>query len=188
MADRRRRSKSRSRSRSRSPRRRTDRERDRRSRDEDSSRRNGRETQVKDREGDRQPEAAKPSFSVDREKTCPLLLRVFFNFGRHHRPDDFFRGNAPSDELQIYTWKDATLRELMTLVKEVNQDAQRRGMIFSFASVFPTKSRGIYRVKELGVVDPTNRSPSDSVTLESSRFQIGDYIDVAIIQQRPPNY
>lgn len=38
-------------------------------------------------------------------QTCPLLLRVFTtNSGRHHRPDEFARGNVPSSELQIYTW------------------------------------------------------------------------------------
>lgn len=38
-------------------------------------------------------------------QTCPLLLRVFTtNNGRHHRIDEFARGNVPSSELQIYTW------------------------------------------------------------------------------------
>lgn len=38
-------------------------------------------------------------------QTCPLLLRVFTtNNGRHHRMDEFSRGNVPSSELQIYTW------------------------------------------------------------------------------------
>lgn len=38
-------------------------------------------------------------------QTCPLLLRVFTtNNGRHHRMDEFARGNVPSSELQIYTW------------------------------------------------------------------------------------
>ncbi|KAG8584791.1 hypothetical protein GDO81_004766 [Engystomops pustulosus] len=46
-----------------------------------------------------------PEKPIDREKTCPLLLRVFTtNNGRHHRMDEFSRGNVPSSELQIYTW------------------------------------------------------------------------------------
>ncbi|KFM59050.1 Histone deacetylase complex subunit SAP18, partial [Stegodyphus mimosarum] len=40
---------------------------------------------------------------IDREKTCPLLLRVFLNDGRHHSPSEYSRGNVPSNELQIYT-------------------------------------------------------------------------------------
>jgi len=37
-------------------------------------------------------------------QTCPLLLRVFCNTGRHHNILDYSRGNVPANELQIYTW------------------------------------------------------------------------------------
>ncbi|GFH28444.1 uncharacterized protein HaLaN_26935 [Haematococcus lacustris] len=60
-----------------------------------------------------------PDFQVDREKTCPLLLRVFTRNGGHHKLDEFaVRGKEPSGEIQIYTWMDATLRELSDLIKE----------------------------------------------------------------------
>ena len=37
--------------------------------------------------------------------------------GGHHSREDFaVRGKEPKDEVQIYTWKDATLRELTDLV------------------------------------------------------------------------
>uniref|UniRef100_A0A2K5R6W3 18 kDa Sin3-associated polypeptide n=1 Tax=Cebus imitator TaxID=2715852 RepID=A0A2K5R6W3_CEBIM len=50
-----------------------------------------------------------PEKPIDREKTCPLLLRVFTtNNGRHHRMDEFSRGNVPSSELQIYTCQEGT--------------------------------------------------------------------------------
>ena len=65
--------------------------------------------------------------AIDREKTCPLLLRVFTGKGkfsnnqicigilipfrpidikmpileRHHRPDDFSRNQTPPNELQV---------------------------------------------------------------------------------------
>ncbi|CAI8057036.1 Histone deacetylase complex subunit SAP18 [Geodia barretti] len=45
-----------------------------------------------------------PQYVVDREKTCPMLLRVFCSMGRHHRLDEFNRNSVPSNELQIYTW------------------------------------------------------------------------------------
>ena len=41
------------------------------------------------------------------------LLQV----GGHHSNEEFsVRGKEPKDEVQIYTWKDATLRELTDLV------------------------------------------------------------------------
>lgn len=50
---------------------------------------------------------------VDRETTCPFLLRVFCKENSRHMLEDFIANKAPEqDELQIYTWPDATLREL----------------------------------------------------------------------------
>ena len=36
--------------------------------------------------------------------------------GRHTKEDYAVRGKEPKDEVQIYTWKDANLRELTDLV------------------------------------------------------------------------
>jgi Sin3 associated polypeptide p18 (SAP18) len=54
-------------------------------------------------------------------QVCPLLLRVFPKLGGHHRLEEFVRVRSTEldDEVQIYTWPDATLRELSDLVKEV---------------------------------------------------------------------
>ncbi len=42
---------------------------------------------------------------------CPLLLRVFTKLGSHHHLEDFGkRGQESKDEVQMYTWMDATLR------------------------------------------------------------------------------
>ncbi|XP_072018972.1 histone deacetylase complex subunit SAP18-like [Amphiura filiformis] len=121
--------------------------------------------------------AGKP---VDREKTCPLLLRVFCNNGRHHRPEEFNRGTVPSNELQIYTWMDATLKEISSLVKEVNPEARRKGTYFDFALVFPDGRSGRYRMREIGMTCSGRKGPDDTVTLIQSDFTIGDYLDIAI--------
>uniref|UniRef100_A0A5B6ZDV8 18 kDa Sin3-associated polypeptide n=1 Tax=Davidia involucrata TaxID=16924 RepID=A0A5B6ZDV8_DAVIN len=121
---------------------------------------------------------------VDREKTCPLLLRVFTKIGGHHSDADFaVRGKEPKDEVQIYTWKDATLRELTDLVKEVAPEARRRDALLSFAFVYPDK-HGRFVVREVGRTFsyPNGRRPdSGSKSLAESSFQIGDYLDVAIL-------
>ena len=40
-----------------------------------------------------------------------------FQVAGHHQNEEFaVRGKEPKDEVQIYTWKDATLRELTDLV------------------------------------------------------------------------
>jgi histone deacetylase complex subunit SAP18 len=38
---------------------------------------------------------------IDREKTCPLLLRLFYQLGRHNSPLDFTHGKTPLNELQV---------------------------------------------------------------------------------------
>ncbi|KAL3639130.1 hypothetical protein CASFOL_017037 [Castilleja foliolosa] len=136
------------------------------------------------------PPTAKPAAPrpepVDREKTCPLLLRVFTKVGGHHTDDDFaVRGKEPKDEVQIYTWMDATLRELTDLVKEVAPEARRRDAILSFSFVYPDK-RGRFVVREVGRTFsyPNGRRPdSGSKALGDLSFQIGDYLDVAILTQ-----
>ena len=35
---------------------------------------------------------------VDREKTCPMLLRLFCKVGEHHRDDEFSYKQQPTDE------------------------------------------------------------------------------------------
>ncbi|KAJ4953852.1 hypothetical protein NE237_030684 [Protea cynaroides] len=120
---------------------------------------------------------------VDREKTCPLLLRVFTKIGGHHTKEDFaVRGKEPKDEVQIYTWKDATLRELTDLVKEVARAARRRGAKLSFAFVYPDKNgRNVVRAVGMTQSYGNGRWQDDSKTLADLGFQIGDYLDVAIL-------
>ncbi|KAK6947696.1 Sin3 associated polypeptide p18 [Dillenia turbinata] len=106
------------------------------------------------------PRPHPPFKPVDREKTCPLLLRVFTKIGSHHTPEDFgVRGKEPKDEVQIYTWKDATLRELTDLVKEVSPAARRRDAKLSFAFAGVTTSHG------------NGRRPDDSKSLGELKFQ-----------------
>ncbi|KAK9910659.1 hypothetical protein M0R45_034613 [Rubus argutus] len=125
----------------------------------------------------------RPRFGpVDREKTCPLLLRVFTKAGGLHTNEDFaVRGKEPKDEVQIYTWKDATLRELTDLVKEVAPAARRRNAKLSFAFVYPDK-RGRFTVREVGqTFSFGNGRLDDGKILAELGFEIGDYLDVAIL-------
>jgi histone deacetylase complex subunit SAP18 len=46
-----------------------------------------------------------------------LIISYCFQVAGHHQNEEFsVRGKEPKDEVQIYTWKDATLRELTDLV------------------------------------------------------------------------
>ena len=46
-----------------------------------------------------------------------LIIGDYLQVAGHHQNEEFaVRGKEPKDEVQIYTWKDATLRELTDLV------------------------------------------------------------------------
>ena len=51
-------------------------------------------------------------------------------------------GKVPPNELQIYTWMDASLKELMSLVREVNPESRKKGTYFDFAIISPSMGRG----------------------------------------------
>ena len=78
---------------------------------------------------------------------------------------------------------DCTLKELSSLIREVNPDLREKGTMLSFATVFPDR-RGLYKVKEIGTTVYGRKGMDDVKTLKSQRFQIGDYMSVAI-SRRP---
>lgn len=117
---------------------------------------------------------------VDREKTCPLLLRVFVSIGRHHNLAEYRRGSTPPNGLQVYTWMDATLRELAGLVQEINPDTKRRGTQFEFSLVFPDLTKMQARTRDIGTVVVGHQGFEDNKTLQQCQFVIGDHLDVSI--------
>ncbi|VDP09758.1 unnamed protein product [Soboliphyme baturini] len=83
---------------------------------------------------------------------------------------------------------DCTLRELTTLIKEVNPDARRRGTFYDFAIVFADNRAPGYRIRDIGSTCSGQRGVDDNKTLTQCKFEVGDYIDVAITipGMRPP--
>lgn len=129
---------------------------------------------MRDRGGERK-------LRIDRQKICPLLLRVFCKLGEHHKADDFKHPDKEptDDEFQIYTWKDATLGELTSLIKGVRKAARRRTARLSFAFVYPDRA-GKKVVRYVGETYSTRRSQDGKKSLADLKFETGDYLDVAI--------
>ena len=75
---------------------------------------------------------------------------------------------------------DATLKELTSLVKEVNVESRRKGTFFDFAIVAPDMRSSHYRMRDIGSTCAGRKGVDDGVSLASKRFVIGDYIDIAI--------
>ena len=81
---------------------------------------------------------------------------------------------------------DATLKELTSLVKEVNPDARRKGTFFDFSIVYPDPRNPVHRMREIGTTCAGHRGQDDTVSLAGKRFNIGDYLDIAITPPRGP--
>eukprot|EP01016_Furgasonia_blochmanni_P040398 TRINITY_DN5154_c0_g1_i6.p1 TRINITY_DN5154_c0_g1~~TRINITY_DN5154_c0_g1_i6.p1 ORF type:complete len:130 (-),score=25.67 TRINITY_DN5154_c0_g1_i6:38-427(-) len=96
---------------------------------------------------------------IDREKTCPFLLRLFWKENDAHSLEDFIeKGKEPvQDEVQVYTWKDATLRELVDLVKSSIPCAMRKEAKFKFTHIYQDLS-GKLKKKELATLHSIKKS------------------------------
>lgn len=134
---------------------------------------------------------ANKSIKADRGKICPFLLRTFCQYGVHHVPEDFLPRSLPvKHEIQIYTWKDATMREIGNLIRNASANAASEPSVkMSFRLVFRNKANGRFLTRDLGVVIP-GRHPSrdEEKTLADVRFEVGDYLDVALFsgnERRP---
>jgi hypothetical protein len=116
--------------------------------------------------------------AVDRISICPTLIRTFYQKGEHHTIADFVK-ELPSPELYLYTWRDATLRELSyTIVRSAKLgDVQS----MSFAMVAPDLKLGGWTIQPLGIVDMKNTEVPDARTIDSYGFQPGFFFDVACI-------
>jgi len=95
--------------------------------------------------------------ALSREKISPFLIRTFVKIGSFHRLTLFEDGTLPTtDEQQLFTWKDATLREVLTTLRNTAPHvAEYRHPLgrFSFRTVYADPSnKGRFSQKELGIV------------------------------------
>jgi hypothetical protein len=112
-------------------------------------------------------------------------------------------GILPSNEVQIYTWPDATLREIADLLKDVivpNQGKQRNSQ-FDISLVYPNRD-GEYKLRPVSLLLPPvlshlslqvarvrlNRDgPDDKKCLAELKFETGDYLDLAVLSSHAPS-
>lgn len=88
---------------------------------------------------------------LDRTKICPFLLRCFWKLNHNNNPSDYrhvFKNIYPNQEVQIYTWQNATLREISDLLKDVIVPARDRTAILSFSVVY-VESNGFFALRKV---------------------------------------
>jgi len=80
---------------------------------------------------------------------------------------------------------DATLREITSLVKEVNPEARRKGTYFDFSLVFPDMRSPGYRMREIGTTCSGQRGADDSKTLAQARYYSGSDCSIGTARWPP---
>jgi len=136
--------------------------------------------------------------SIDRKKTCPFMIKMYCRINGHHRLEEFSPPRFPiDDEMIVYTWKDASLKELSLLVREVLGQSELPGGVkgndanlkFSFNLLYPdVRKPATFTTKPLGWAFEGGEAEAQAhqlidsslKTLDSLRFMPGDFIDVAI--------
>lgn len=117
---------------------------------------------------------------INREKICPFLIKLYYKENDFNSLDEMNSGKFPLNrELHIYTWMDASLRELTMLIRDSVDFAKKKDAILNFSFIFPD-SKGKYQRKEIGNVHMYKKHPDDNKTLQQLRFSIGDVIDINI--------
>lgn len=93
---------------------------------------------------------------------------------------DSGHGVVPENEIQIYTWPDASLREIADLVKDVIlRSVQQKHVTLTFALVYPDKE-GRFVLRNVGRLASFRGGPDDKKTLADVNFQTGDYLDILV--------
>jgi histone deacetylase complex subunit SAP18 len=106
------------------------------------------------------------------------MLRIFIKKGQHHALQEFSRKGSGEGIVTMYTWHDATLREITDLLLDVEPETRGSKTRLSFAFVYPDR-KGRNILKEVGAVFTNKPGPDDNKTLHHLQFQTGDILSVA---------
>lgn len=123
-----------------------------------------------------------PVFTVDRKRIAPFLVRVFVSIGDFNRESDFLN-RLPSNEENVYCWKDTTLRELVCLLGATKDVFDEPTAKFEFRAIAADVLRqdGRFRCVKVGSVCNSRRDKTDDVCLASTAFMIGDFLDICVL-------
>ena len=86
---------------------------------------------------------------------------------------------SASNETHIYTWLNATLRELYNACKTAIPAANRKDSRVVFFHIYQDTS-GRFKKKSIAHLHSVKRSKMEEWTLSSLRFEIGDMLEINI--------
>ncbi|CAD2098552.1 histone deacetylase complex subunit SAP18, putative [Plasmodium vinckei brucechwatti] len=118
---------------------------------------------------------------INREKTCPFLLRLFYKTNVEYisvDDIDLNKSGVNNNELQIYAWIDITMREIVTLVKDFYKEGRKRNAQWIFNG-YSCESKKINFLSKVHSIKHNYKE--DNKTLLSLNYEIGDIILLSIM-------
>ncbi|MEN2496345.1 MAG: Histone deacetylase complex subunit sap18 [Marteilia pararefringens] len=103
-------------------------------------------------------------------KICPRLLRIFINSNHNYNISSYIKGKLPPNQLQIYTWMDADLYELTSLIKKMKPETNLKGTLFCFANIFLDRTSNRYNINHIGSTIMNYDGPDDTKCLKDTNF------------------
>ena len=129
--------------------------------------------------------ARTPSSIIDRTYTCPFLIHVYWSLNSQLRFSDFNPKPPTNNELLIYTWLNATLREITQIITSCDSVIKntRSCHKIAFSIVQYNNVKGKFDIKRIGIVRIKNTTDDDAgkQTLEDLGFRIGDYLSIGFL-------
>ncbi|KAK9354240.1 Sin3 associated polypeptide p18-domain-containing protein [Lipomyces doorenjongii] len=149
---------------------------------------------------DHDAEDEKVRTEVDRQRVPPFLVRMFFRRNMFHRMEVFLPpvSITTSEELQMYTWFNGTLKEILAVFASVVPEASSSRCTFRHVFQDPKNNLPSLMFKDIAVYMPWgskdgnwtdmegNALNESSFTLYDVQFRIGDYIDVNLTSPDAP--
>lgn len=123
---------------------------------------------------------------IDRSELCPFLLRLLWKENESHELEELSEEPDPEreHEIHLYTWLNASLREILNSVKTSLPMANRKNCSVIFFHVYQDTS-GRFKKKSIATLHSVKHSKIDDITLTKIRFEIGDILEISI-QTTPP--
>lgn len=105
---------------------------------------------------------------IDRKKVCPVLLRCFWKPLKHNTLSDYrlhHRDILPAREVKLYTWRDATLREITDLLKDYIEELKYEKRLLDFSLVYQDQDGNLQfnPVMLIGVYGTLNSYPRSNI-------------------------
>jgi len=104
---------------------------------------------------------------------------MFYKENESHKVSEFENKELEGKEIKIYTWMDATLRELSDLLKDLIPNVKRKECVLEFYTIY-FNYYGKFMKRNIGTIHAMEKGKDDFETLNSLNFHIGDLIDVCI--------